>query len=160
MATFNLRLFIMTITSATLLCTRTRIASIVAIPHIRFYMCQQFRFALARDHESWPAGESRRRDYLRCVTSPLEVRLELLHAPTHNLPTLLSVLRGMCRAAASPTGFRRPPNHEHGLRRTQIRLLRRLHEYERSYAELTAEHRARPRQWSNSGHYEIIRGHS
>ena len=41
-----------------LLCTRTRVASIAAIPHIRFHMCQKIWFALARDHESWPGGLS------------------------------------------------------------------------------------------------------
>ena len=33
------------------LCTRARIASIGAIPHILLHMCQQIRFALTRDHE-------------------------------------------------------------------------------------------------------------
>ena len=34
------------------LCTRARNVSIAAIPHIRFHMCRQLRFALTRDHES------------------------------------------------------------------------------------------------------------
>jgi hypothetical protein len=33
------------------LCARARHISIVAIPHIRFHMCRQLRFALTRDHE-------------------------------------------------------------------------------------------------------------
>ena len=93
-ATFNLRLFIMTIAGAPrLLCTRARNVSIIAIPYIRFHMCQQIRFARTRDHETrrirraaWPREAARNR---RC----LKAACQLLHSPTHNSPTHPSVLR-------------------------------------------------------------------
>ena len=47
-------------------------------------------FALTRDHETLARGESRRRDFLRCVPSPREVRQHthpLTHSPTPNSPT-------------------------------------------------------------------------
>jgi hypothetical protein len=62
--------------------------------------------ALARDHETWLGGESRRRDWLRRVPPPLEGRL-LCQVATHRLSCFLG-LRGMARAAASTTCIRRP----------------------------------------------------
>ena len=73
------------------------------------FMQRQCDFALTRYHESWPGGESRRRDCLRRVTYPLEGRSSTHPLTAHNSPTCPPGLRGMCRAAASPTGFRRPP---------------------------------------------------
>ena len=96
----------------------------------------------------------------------------LLHSPTHNSPTFPSVLRGMGRATASPSGFRCPPSHECGtplatagaarfargiFRRTRTRLLRRLHEYS------TIESRYCPfdvKAKVEQGPYDIIRVHS
>ena len=51
--------------------------------------------ACRRDHESWPGGESRRRDLNRSLAAGLQA-----------LPGPPSSLR------SSPTGFRRPPSHE------------------------------------------------
>ena len=57
--------------------------------------------ACRRDHESWPGGESRRRDLNRSLAAGLQA-----------LPGPPSSLR------SSPTGFfRRPPSHECRLRR-------------------------------------------
>ena len=57
--------------------------------------------ACRRDHESWPVGESRRRDLNRSLAAGLQA-----------LPGPPSSLR------SSPTGFfRRPPSHECRLRR-------------------------------------------
>ena len=100
--------------------------------------------ALTRDHETWPCGESRRRDWLRRVPSPIEGRL-LFQVTTHCLSCFLG-LRGMARArplaapagfalrapatrrlrrgriAASTACFRRPPSHENRLRGSRKRL--------------------------------------
>ena len=93
------------------LCARARHISIVAIPHIRFHMCRQLRFALTRDHETGIAmsrpmatGRCRGRD------AP---RLRRASRPRHR----------------QPCGFHRSAGHECGLRRTRIRLPRRLHEW-------------------------------
>ena len=69
-----------------------------------------YALALTRDHETWPGGESRRRDWLRHVPSPLEGRFAFsiaIHWRSYCLG-----LRGMARAAAGTTCFRRPPRHE------------------------------------------------
>ena len=79
-----------------------------------------YALALTRDHETWPCGESRRRDWLRCVPSPIEGRL-LFQVTTHCLSCFLG-LRGMARAAASTACFRRPPSHENRLRGSRKRL--------------------------------------
>ena len=75
--------------AAGLLCSKTRYGSIAAITHIRFHMCQQIRFALTRDHEPWPGGESRKRDCLWRVPSPLEGRFPtppLTHSQLTHFP--------------------------------------------------------------------------
>ena len=96
---------------------------------------------------------------IACGASHLRLKaaFQLLHSPTHNSPTFPSALRGMDRATASPSGFRRPPSHENRLRGTRTRLLRRLHEYS------TTESRYCPfdvKAKVEQGPYDIIRVHS
>ena len=143
--------------AAGLLCTKTRYASIAAITHIRFHMCWQIRFALRATTNLGRAAN--RASAIACGAPHLRLKaaFQLLHSPTHNSPTFPSVLRGMERATASPSGFHRPPSHECGLRRTRTRLLRRLHEYS------TTESRYCPfdvKAKVEQGPYDIIRVHS
>ena len=64
----------------------------------------------ARTTKTWPSGESRRRDWLRLVPSPLEGRFSF--PVTAQWMSNCLGLRGMVRAAASTACFRRPPSHE------------------------------------------------
>ena len=87
---------------AGLLCTKTRYASIAAITHIRFHMCQQIRFALTRDHESGVAMSRLMATW--CCRGRATPRLRRASRPRHR----------------QPCGFHRPAGHECRLRGTRI----------------------------------------
>ena len=110
-----------------------------------------------RDHEPWPGGESRKRDCLWRVPSPLEGRFPtppLLHSQLTHFPQRPS--RDGLRHS-QPFGLSPPAKTRMRLRRTRTRLLRRLHEYS------TTESRYCPfdvKAKVEQGPYDIIRVHS
>ena len=83
--------------------------------------------ALTREHEPWRAAN--RASAISCGASHLRLKSATgIHTLHHTDCSQDCGLRGMCRAASSPAGFRRPPRHECHLRGTRMRLLRRLHQ--------------------------------